>query len=300
MYTKFYINLLFSILCSQLLAAQAINNALSATIIGSGAPNYSTARASASVLISNGTTKILVDMGNGTQANLNKLGIDDKNLNALLITHHHLDHNEELAPLFIHALLGRNSFSIYGPPNTENFISSYLKLYEEDINYRLSKSNRTLNSRSNSFVVKDLMGNDSLNVNGIKITTLKVPHTIYTIAYRFEYEGTSIVVTGDLTYTKDLAAFANNADFLIIDAGGMLFKGGNNPYKSGKIGQRNTKVEAAHVNLQESSLMAKEAQIKTLVYTHFIAGEVDELESLKVINQNFSGRVIFAKDLMKL
>ena len=45
---------------------------LTATIIGSGSPIYNENRASASTLISAGNTHILVDMGNGTQANLNK------------------------------------------------------------------------------------------------------------------------------------------------------------------------------------------------------------------------------------
>ena len=87
---------------------------LTATIIGSGSPLYDENRASASVLVKAGKTQILVDMGNGAQTNLNKLGVKARSLSALIFTHHHLDHNEEFVPIFIGALLGRNDFSQRG------------------------------------------------------------------------------------------------------------------------------------------------------------------------------------------
>ena len=84
---------------------------MTATIIGSGSPVHNENRASASVLVARGDTGILVDMGNGTQANLNRLGVDYRNLSALMFSHHHLDHNQEFVPLFIRSILGRHNFS---------------------------------------------------------------------------------------------------------------------------------------------------------------------------------------------
>ena len=63
---------------------------LSARIIGSGSPMFNVNRAGPSVLISANDTHILVDMGNGTQANLNKLGLKIRELSALFFTHHHI------------------------------------------------------------------------------------------------------------------------------------------------------------------------------------------------------------------
>lgn len=86
------------------------NETLQATIIGSGSPLYNENRASASVLISKENTNILLDMGNGTQANLHKVGINARKLSALLFTHHHLDHNEEFVPNFYSLSFGAASF----------------------------------------------------------------------------------------------------------------------------------------------------------------------------------------------
>ena len=289
-----------------LLPLASASDQLTATIIGSGSPIYNENRASASTLISAGNTHILVDMGNGTQANLDKLGFDVRDLSALFFTHHHLDHNEEFVPVFIRSLLGRNNFTIVGPPNTAKLAQVNLDLYAEDIEYRLSKSQRSLVDRKKSFEVTDIKGGESFNVDDIVVTTLKVPHTIHTIAYRFDYNGQSIVITGDLTYSDDLSTLAKNADFMIIDSGGMIMKDGRRRNKNSRTSDKNDmnasrkQKEHAHLNLADSSAMAKQANVKHLVYTHFNSTIVDTAASLKEIEKNYHGNVIFGEDLMVL
>jgi len=300
---KFISLLLFLVFGNIHLSAN--NEKLVATIIGSGSPIYNINRAGPSVLITQGKTSILVDMGNGTQANLNKLKFNVRNLSALFFTHHHLDHNEEFVPLFIRSILGRNNFTIAGPPNTSELVSTNFKFYKEDISYRLSKSRRNLQSRVNSFITKDLKGGESFYINNIKVSVQKVPHSIYAVAYRFDYKNQSIVVTGDLTYTNDLTNFAKKADYLIIDSGGMFMQNkkrramyANKNNKRNK-GSKSAK-DRAHLNLADSSLIAKNAEVKNLVYTHFRNGNINMKESLEEINKNYSNNVIFAKDLMQL
>jgi len=282
---------------------------LSATIIGSGSPIYNENRASASVLVSAGETHLLVDMGNGTQANLAKLGFDTRKISGLFFTHHHLDHNEEFVPMLIKSLLGRDNFTIVGPPNTVKLTEVNLDLYQEDIEYRLNKSQRSLAERKQAFDAIDLQGGESFKVGDILVSTVEVPHTIHTIAYRFDYQGQSIVVTGDLTYAENLPALAKDADYMIIDSGGMVMKDGrrkkqgnkkqdNKKQDSNKASKRST--EHAHLNLDDSSLLAKQANVKNLVYTHFNSTVVDTEASLKEIRQNYTGNVIFGEDLMVL
>ena len=220
------------ILLVALVNLASANEQLTATIIGSGSPKYNEDRSNASVLISVGKTQILVDMGNGTQANLHKLGIDTRELTNLIFTHHHLDHNEEFVPIFIHSLLGRQKFKIIGPPNTVKLVEANLDPYAEDISYRLEKTKRTIRDRLLAFDVKDIQGGESFNVEDIRVSTIKVPHTIHAIAYRFDYNGQSIVVTGDLTYSKELPELSRDADFMIIDSGGMIMSGGWNKKRS--------------------------------------------------------------------
>ncbi len=294
------------ILSSTLVNSASAKEQLTATIIGSGSPKYNENRASASVLISVGNTRVLVDMGNGTQANLYKSGIDIRDFSALLFTHHHLDHNEEFVPLLIRSLMGQHNFTIIGPPNTVKLTKANLDLHAEDISYRLGKTKRTLADRQQAFDVRDIQGGESFNIEDISVSTIKVPHTIYAIAYRFDYNGQSIVITGDLTYSEDLPKLAEDADFMIIDSGGMIMKSGrrkaknmkNSRQRRGSVKNKKRSRTRAHLNLTESSMLAKQAGVKNLVYTHFTPGEIDKEASLKEIRKNYSENVIFGEDLM--
>ncbi len=291
--------LLISILCSSLAFANMESGQLTAMIVGSGSPVYNEERAGPSVLVSNGETRILVDMGNGTQANISKLQIRTSDFSALLFTHHHLDHNEEFVPIFVHSLMGKHNFQIIGTPNTVKLVDSTLELYAEDIAYRLRRVGRTIEERKEAFTVRDIKGGETFKIADISVSTVEVPHTIHTVAYRFDYQGESIVITGDLTYTKKLPELARVADFMIMDSGGMVMKNRQKKRRSPGGGRRAKRVRA-HLNLSESSLLAKQSNVKNLVYTHFTRGEVDEEQSLKKIRKNYGGNVIFGKDLMVL
>lgn len=280
--------------------SQGSDYGLTATIIGSGAPGYDEDRGGASVLISQGDTLILVDMGNGTQGNLNELGVKVSNISTLLFTHHHLDHNEEYIPILISSMLGRHKFQVFGPPGTSGLTESILALYESDLAYRLGKSGRSLGNRRDAYTVREISGGESFAVDGINISTVEVHHTIHTIAYRFDYEDQSIVISGDLTYTEALSLLAKDADILIMDSGGMIMKGSSGGTRSSSNDRSQSNSTRAHVNLEESSLMAAEADVETLVYTHFVHGEVDESASLEIIRQTYAGTVLFGEDLMVL
>ncbi|WP_409439040.1 DUF1566 domain-containing protein [Psychromonas sp. GE-S-Ul-11] len=271
---------------------------LTATIIGSGSPIYNEKRASASVLISNGETNILVDMGNGTQANLHKLGVPIASLSSLLLTHHHLDHNEEFAPLLIGLLMSNHDFDIVGPENTTHFTEANLNLYQEDISYRLGRTNRNFDQRKKAIHLSELKGGEQFKIGAINVSTLAVPHTIATLAYRFDYDRQSIVVTGDLTYSKALPKFAKNADYMIIDSGGMVMSNMQPKKQKTNPSKHKQATKRAHLDLNDSSLLASQAGVKQLVYTHFLKGEVDTKESLKQIRKNYQGPVIFGEDLM--
>ncbi|MCI2227802.1 YHYH protein [Polaribacter sp. MSW13] len=280
------------------LFAQENNEHLTATIIGSGSPKFNTERSGPSVLIKYKNTEILVDMGNGTQANLNKKNTKIKDIDGFLFTHHHLDHNEEFTPIFIQSLLGGNKTTIAGPKQTTSIIDNTLKIYEEDINYRLSKSGRSLSNVKSNFNVKNLSGNNTFFIGEIKITYTPVNHTIAALAFRFDVGNESIVISGDLTYSESLPILAKNADYLIMDSGGAIAIGSKRNTSKKKNNKKNK--QKAHVNLTESSLMAKEANAKNLVLTHFNFTNIDEEATTAAIRKNYIGNVLYAKDLMVL
>ena len=291
--------LLLILICVNVpLFAQHDYQHLTATIIGSGSPKFNTERSGPSVLISYQDTHILVDMGNGTQANLNANNTKIKDLDGLLFTHHHLDHNEEFTPIFIQSLLGGSDIVISGPDPTTIMVDNILTTYKEDINYRLSKSGRDLKTAIKQVTTTNLKGGESFYIGDLKITCTPVHHTITTLAYRFDVNDESIVVSGDLTYSEALPILAKNVDYLIIDSGGTIQMGA----KARPNKKPNTKktTARAHVNLSESSQMAQDAHAKNIVLTHFNVTDIDEEATITEIRKNYTGAILFASDLMKI
>ena len=72
-------------------------------------------------------------MGNGTQARLYELGVSLRDVAAILLTHHHLDHNEEFIPILVYRLLRGRNVDIIGPPGTEKYVSFARDFCAEDM-----------------------------------------------------------------------------------------------------------------------------------------------------------------------
>jgi ribonuclease BN (tRNA processing enzyme) len=299
---------------------QSSASTLTAVIIGSGSPQYSAERAGPSVLIRYKNQNILVDMGNGTQANLNKIGFNFRQLEGIFFTHHHLDHNEEFIPTFIQTLLGGNKFQVVGPLPTKEYVSAITSVYRKDIDYRLSRRGGSdFSTVKDNFSIRELIGGETFNLGDIKISTVKVNHTIETVAYRFEAGGKSIVISGDLTYSASLSELAKNADILIVDSGVVIRKGGENVRQNpqgnanGNPGQRQNGQNRraggqqakgagsrAHSTLDEVGKMAKDANVKKLVMNHLPTAAVDEDATKAAIAKIFKGDISFATDLMEV
>ena len=290
---------------------------LKATILGSGSPQYNPDRAGPGVLISYGDTEILVDIGNGIQARLNEHGTQIRDLEGLLFTHHHLDHNEEFIPVYIRSLLGNNKITLAGPSPMKAMSASTLEQYKEDIEYRMRRSGRKLADVKKNVTLKELKGGERFEIGDIQVTTTKVNHTIYTTALRFDAGGQSVVISGDLTYSESLSKLAKDADYLLIDSGGTKKIGNTRRRQSNaranannrregrsqnrnqeRRGQRRDGRTRAHVTLAETAKMATDANVSTLVLTHFTAGTIDEAGTVADLRENYNGRIIFGADLM--
>jgi ribonuclease BN (tRNA processing enzyme) len=247
--------------------------------------------------------KFLVDMGNGTISNLQKLGLTGPNApHALFITHHHIDHNAEFIDMVHAELLLDKDFLIAGPSPIDEMTSYTKKFYKEDLNYRMQSRGKTFDENKTKETIMVLKGGESFDYKGIKITTLEVPHTIKAIAYRFEAGGKSIVVTGDLSYTNELAILAKNADILVID--GKTTSNANGPGNTNQ--QRNqqnpsTQSIKAHASLNEIAKMAAECNPKNLVLTHLGNQPANEEATLNFYaDQGFKGKLIIASDLLTI
>jgi predicted outer membrane repeat protein len=268
----------------------------SVTIIGSSSPVYNPERSQPSALVQYKGVKFLVDMGNGTQTQLQKLGLTGKNSpDVLLLTHHHIDHNDEFISMLHSKFMMRNEFLVAGPAPIDEMTKYAAKFYAEDLNYRMSSRGKTFDENNTNAVVKVLNGGESFEYKGVKISTLEVPHSIKTIAYRFDAGGQSIVITGDLMYTSNLQSLAKDADIMVID--GKTVSNGNN----GTRQKTNTNSGSAHASIEELAKMAVESNPKTMVLTHLGTQPADaDATSKGYAGLGYQGKVVIAADFLTI
>jgi len=272
------------------------NVEFSVTIIGSGNPQYNIDRSGPSAIVQYNGVKFLVDMGNGTRAQLEKLGFTRRNSpDALLITHHHLDHNEEFIPMVHQKYMSPGDFLVAGPAPIKEMTDYVSKFYKEDLEYRKSNQGQTFDEKNTNATVKELMGENSFSYKDVKISTTEVPHSIYTLAYRFDANGKSIVISGDLSYTPNLAKLALDADILVLDCQ-IIREGANQNRRENTSG--NKKGNSAHASIEEGAKMAAEAGVKTLVITHLSGAAIDEEATKAKIAEQFKGEIIIAEDFL--
>ena len=281
--------------------------AFTVVTVGTGGPVFNAQRSGPSAIIQHRGRLLLVDMGNGTQARLNEGGIPLANIDALMFTHHHLDHDEEFIPMFIDMMLRGRPFSIIGTPGTRQYTEFIRSFYAEDMAYRMGRTGRKLEDAPVP-AVREVSGGESFELGAVQIATAKVNHTIHTVSYRFSAEGKSIVISGDLSYSDSLISLAKGADVLVIDAGGAAMgapgpsgrrspggrPGGVRPRGAAGAGQR------AHSSLEEVAKMAQGAGTPCLVLTHLVSASLEERAAIEAIRSNYSGTVIVGRDLLEV
>lgn len=272
----------------------------SVTIIGSGNPQYNPERSGPSALVQFNGIKFLVDMGNGTRAQLEKLGFTRRNSpDALLLTHHHLDHNEEFIPMVHQKLMLPGEFLVAGPAPIKKMTDYVYEFYNEDLNYRMKNKGKTFDPDNTNAKIKELTGDNSFSYKDVKISTTEVPHSIYTLAYRFDANGKSIVISGDLSYTRNLSKLALGADVLVLDCQ-IIRQGANRNRQRNATGNRNRPGNSAHASIEDGVRMAAEAGVKTLVITHLSSAAIDKEATKAKIAEQFKGEIIIAEDFLTI
>lgn len=99
------------------------------TFLGTGVSVPHEERAQSSILVED-DSKVLIDCGIGSMLRLEQLRISPTEIDAIVITHHHLDHNGDLLNLLkARWLMNAEEIEIHGPNGTKFFISAILNAF---------------------------------------------------------------------------------------------------------------------------------------------------------------------------
>jgi len=276
------------------------------TVLGTGSPIPDPERAGTGVAISTGQETMLVDCGPGIVDEMLEANVSPHEVESVLFTHHHMDHNAGFFHFAISSwTLGRRDLTVYGPTGTDSLLGAMSQIYESDFEYRESFG-RSLDGLTDIDVV-DVDEQFTTRIGDCRISALPVDHSIETYAYRFDDESTgeSVVVSGDTTVVDGFADFARDADVLIQDCclGPTVDSPPDDkpfwPSYYDPDESYTGRLDEVHCTPTECGQIAAAADVDTLVLTHFTP--YLDPEKLKAeAREEFGGSVIAGEDGMKL
>ncbi|WP_415382264.1 MBL fold metallo-hydrolase [Halosimplex sp. TS25] len=192
------------------------------TFLGTGSAMPTGERFQTGLLLESAGGNLLVDCGSGALHGLQRTGVGYDGIDAVLLTHHHLDHVSDLLPLLkARWLAGETDFTIAGPEGTEELVTDLLEVHD------YMRDRMDLRFRE--------VEPGSFSLAGFDVSAMEVHHSMYCLAYRFEASAATgsagssgapdstdgdrpaFVFSGDTEAFTDLIEFADGAAVLAHD-----------------------------------------------------------------------------------
>jgi ribonuclease Z len=257
---------------------------MTVVLCGTGDPVPDRDRAAACTAVFAAGQFFLVDVGPGSARNAGVFALPVADLTAILLTHFHSDHIGDLGEINTQSwIAGRaHPLPVYGPPGVKQVVDGFASAYRLDQGYRVATV-RVLSPRAWMMEprvitipgLSQLSGaTPVLESNGLRITAFTVDHAPVAPAYgyRFDYDGRSVVISGDTAKSSNLIRVAIGADLLIHEAQAkhiisivqqVAGEQGNELLKQ-TLGD----IQRYHSSPVEAAEVANEAAVRLLVLSH--------------------------------
>jgi ribonuclease Z len=208
----------------------------------------------------------------------------------VLLTHFHSDHIGDLGELNLQTWAGRRPgpLTVYGGPGVESVVDGFNLAYRPDQGYRTAHHGDEVMPAATWPMVAHRVELDGpatpakdrsglvLDDGKLRITAIEVDHAPIApaYAYRFDYQGRSVVITGDLKYHPPLAAGAAGADLLVSEAIALnMTRALGAGARAGGRDQTAAimhDIEDYHITPEQAATIANQAGVGLLVYYHLL------------------------------
>ncbi len=262
-------------------------------VLGSGGPEMGDQRASTSYLVwVDGKSRILIDCGAGSALNFEKAGGNLEDLEAILLTHLHVDHSSDL-PAYIKGAFFTDRATdllVLGPgsgrwfPGTDEFVT---RLFSAQGSIYPYLSDFLEGDRSYRIQPRSVAGGWAGSTeSGIELECATVVHgSTPALAWRIGDGDSSITISGDFSdQSQRLSELARETDILVC----------HNAVPEDATGLERD----LHAPPSFIGDVAAQAEPGRLVLSHRMKRTLGrESETLKEIKKRFTGPIDFAEDL---
>ncbi|HEX8502210.1 MAG TPA: ribonuclease Z [Pyrinomonadaceae bacterium] len=248
-------------------------------VLGSGTSAPHPRRSPPAHWVETGHGSLLLDCGGSAGQRMAEEALDWAGLDAVWVSHFHLDHVGGLAPFLFgtrHApeVRGRRKpLTVYGPRGTE----ALLRRFDEAGGYKLFEQQFPLSLREVA------PGEEFEPLRGLRARAFSTPHTAESLALRLDGEdGTSLVYSSDTGFTEALAGFARAADLFLLEC--SFFR---------------SKPIETHLVLEEALKLARLSGARRVVLTHLYP-EWDGVNLAAEAAKLWDGETVEARDGLRL
>ena len=294
----FYLVIISIIISGQIKASkdslQVSEPAIKVTLLGTGTPQPIMDRFGASTIVQAGSETLLFDAGRGCLQRLHQIKVSYDTIDALFLTHLHSDHIVGLPDLWLTGwLTSKRSvpLKVFGPTGTDNMIEYLQKAFDYDIKIRVEDDNAP--EEGSKLLSAEIQEGVVYEKNGVKVIAFLVDHypVVPAFGFRIEYDGHSVVLSGDTRYSENLIKYARGTDLLIHE---VIIA----PDTLSKLDPKYN-IFAHHTTPEQAGKVFNEVKPKLAAYSHI--GKMyghNEQELLKRTKVNYSGPIIIGEDLM--
>ena len=281
------------------------------TLLGTGTPAPSLKRQSSGYLFEVGSDLIVMDHGPGAHHRLIESGYRAVDVSHVFISHLHYDHCMDYPRIVLQRWdqgAGRiPDLKVYGPPPIARMTELLFGedgVYGPDIRARIEHESSVFVFRERGGEpprkrpvprVTEIHAGSVAEGDGWRVTVGHASHVqpqLECLTFRIDSDDGSVCYSGDSGgVCEELIELARGCDVLIV----------MNHYLSGT--EPTASYRKGVGNHQDNAVIARRAEAKTLVLSHFLA-QLDRPgvreQILREVRQEFGGQVIWGEDLMRI
>jgi ribonuclease BN (tRNA processing enzyme) len=280
--------------------AQTPRDTTTLVLLGTGTPVPDPAAQGPATVVTVGDRIFLFDAGAGVMRQMAAASLPYRGgpITGLFLTHLHSDHTLGLPDvIFTSWVMGRQRpLPIIGPPGTREMTDHILAAWREDITVRTEGLEHGVPG-GHRVLVTETKGGVVYDSAGVRITAIPVPHGnwAWSLGYRIDASGRSIVISGDTRPSEALAETARGVDVLLHEVypetrlEPELRPGGEDWIAY---------MRSFHTSDRELGALAARVKPGLLVLYHVVRmGATDEELIAGVRAGGFAGPVVVGKDL---
>ena len=243
-------------------------------LLGTGTSVPDPNRVQSGILIEEDEQRILLDIGSGVLHRLTQLEVDINTIDAVFISHFHIDHCSDFLPLCQSLWLSGfdKKLRLFAPPTVREWSRGV-----NDIAFTYLRDRILIETTV-------LRENDVVPVANLTVITSPTVHGTYdTRAFKVEHGGKTLTYSSDTAPCRDIIELAKGTDVLIHECNWL-----DGPHPEG-----------VHTSPTELAQIVEEVNPSKVVLTH-VSPEVvaNKDKVLEIVGRRIKAEVVMGEDLM--